>query len=326
MIVVSSIAELPRHGLSRVAVACGVFDGVHRGHQKILAALGDAAAPAGLARVVLTFEPHPRSVLQSAGPPPRRLTTPERKLQLLERFGADAVVVQPFTPVLAAMPAEEFLRSCMMAPGLQLAAVCVGRDWRFGRGGSGTTEFLRAAGRERGFRTLSVSEFTLYGKPVSSTRIRTALAAGRLGMADRCLGRPYSVTGEVVRGRGMGRKVLDCPTANLVPVELLPRSGVYAARGRLLDDAGRPAGAWRDGIAYVGSAPTFLDDASAPVILEFHVFDQRRKLYGRRLEVAFLRLLRPDRRFPAVAALLRQMAEDIRHARTFLAAHPAAAD
>jgi len=321
MITVPAISELPRHGLRRVAVACGVFDGVHRGHQQLLAALRRTADAAGLARVVFTFEPHPRSVLQGSGPAPRRLTTPERKLLLLERYGAEAVVVQPFTPALAALSPEEFLRTCLMAPGLRAEAICVGSDWRFGRGAEGTTAFLEGAGRQLGFRTVRVGEFDLYGKPVSSTRIRTALADGRLGMAARCLGRPYSVTGEVVRGRGVGARVLDCPTANLRPVELLPHSGVYAARGRLLDAAGRPAGPWDDGIAYVGSAPTFLADASAPVILEFHIFDLGQTLYGRRLEVAFAQFLRRDRRFSSPQALQHQMTSDLRHARAVLAEH-----
>jgi riboflavin kinase/FMN adenylyltransferase len=316
MIAEISLHELrTRHpGFDRVAVACGVFDGVHRGHQQILAALQELATRTNATPVVLTFEPHPRTVLKPEHAPPR-LTTRDQKLRLLARHGAKGVVVIPFTREFAFLSPGAFIHECLLVPNMELTGVCVGDRWRFGAYGHGDVHFLERAGEREGFDLVDVPEFRWYGKAISSTRIRHMVSHGRLQTAARLLGRPYSICGEVVPGRGVGDKELHCPTANLMLTNLLlPPAGVYAARGEIIDKNGETTGL-ADGIAYAGHAPTFGAHAHQSPVLEFHFFDRHDNLYGRDLEVHFLEFIRPDHKFPSVDALARQQQADIAKAR-----------
>ena len=318
----ASISELNRDSEFRdVVVACGVFDGVHRGHQQILAALRRLARRSGARAVALTFEPHPRTVLRPYAAP-LRLTSLPQKLRLFEESGMEGVVVLPFSKEVAAMPPEQFVVRKLQAPGVCLRGVCVGRNWRFGARGEGNTRLLRKLGRRLGFALVAVPEFLYYGRPVSSTRIRRDLGHGRLEFCARLLGRPYAAEGIVARGQGLGASVFGCPTANVsAPGQLLPPHGVYAAAGVLQTPASRKGRAQGSvpGIAYVGTRPTITEGTKGPAfepVLEFHGFDCEVDWYGQRLEVQFLKFLRPDRVFPDLAGLKAQIAADIAAART----------
>jgi len=324
MITAPALSDLAAGGVQKVALACGVFDGVHRGHQHVLTQSLELAERTGALPVVLTFDPHPRRVLDPHNAP-LLLTDTQQKLCLFRRYGMEATVLLHFTPELAALGPSQFLERHLTASGIRLAGVCVGMGWRFGARGAGNVSFLRQAGEAHDFEVVSVEELLWYGKPVSSTRIRQALESGRLRAAERMLGRPYALCGPVVPGRGLGAGRFDCPTANLsVADRLLPPDGVYAARAGTLCEAGPAGSRRRDGVAYVGTAPTVAPEGSAQRVLEFHLFDTTEDLYGRSLEVEFLARLRPDRRFVSLDALAAQMKADIARAREICRQHPAA--
>ncbi|MCK5804270.1 MAG: riboflavin biosynthesis protein RibF [Lentisphaeria bacterium] len=308
-----SLSEVSaRSGTHRFSVAIGVFDGIHRGHRQVIETLCAAARENGSAPLVVTFSPHPREVL-APDRAPQLLTTPAQQRRILQEMGCADVVFLPFSRELAALTPREFLTRHICCPGIEVALVCVGSDWRFGRGGSGTSGALAALGREFGFEVAPVRELTFYGRPVSSTRIREAVSAGRLAFAARLLGRPYSIEGVVARGRGQGGQTFSCPTANIADSRiLLPPHGVYAARAVL--DARHCL--TLPGIVYVGTAPTVVTDA--PPLVELHLFDFDENLYGRRVEVQFEAFLRPDRVFPSSAALRDQIARDVEEARNRL--------
>ncbi len=320
MQVVAAIQELRAAGIDRVVVAFGVFDGLHRGHQQIIGALMRQARRTGAVPAVATFEPHPRAVLQPDSAP-QLLTTLRQKLALLERSGVQAVVLLPFSREMADLGPRPFLERYLLRTGVRVEGICVGAAWRFGAQGEGDVPFLDAVGQEAGFRVVSVPDFRLYGKTVSSTRIRDAIARGRVRHAARLLGRPYAVAGDVVRGKGVGRKLFGYPTANVVnPNVLMPRCGVYAARTQLVSATAETLG----GIAYVGTAPTMPEQqkaASAMPVLEMHMFDVDLCLYGETIDVQFIRFIRPDRRFPDTEALRQQMHGDAAKAREILSAH-----
>lgn len=317
MQVVSSLEKLRVAGGRGIAVAFGVFDGVHRGHRKILDALRTLAAETDSMPVAITFEPHPRAVVRPEEPPPPRLCSPAGRLRLFRDAGVEGAVVMPFTPALAALAPERFMETCLHMSDRRLRGVCIGAGWRFGTGGAGDTRLLHRLGREHGFKVLAVPELQLYRQPVSSTRIRAALRTGRLSFAERLLGRPYSLEGVIGHGRGQGTSVLACPTANIAGTEqLLPSHGVYAARARILSaDGMTPTDtAWLPGIAYIGTSPT-LAGPDAPPVLEFHAFDYAGDFYGRRMEVELLEFLRMDMVFPTPELLRQQILRDIGQAR-----------
>ncbi len=303
-------------GIRRIAAAFGVFDGVHLGHRRILDRVTALAAETGATPTVITFDTHPRTVL-SADRPPRLLTTIPQRLRLLEGAGVAAAVLLPFGPAMASMEAEAFLRAYVFCPGgPEVAALCVGASWRFGRGAAGDVATLQAAAAAFGCRVESVPEVLLGGRPISSTRVREAVLAGRLEEAAALLGRPFAVAGTVKHGKGIGGDALGCPTANLDQEDLvLPPDGVYAARARR---GGRdPA---LPGIAYVGTSPTFRTEGEtmAPRRVELHLFDWTGRLYGEEIEVEFAAWLREDRRFASPDALRAQILRDLAAARQTL--------
>ena len=318
---VAHLGELrSRHGITEAVLACGVFDGLHRGHQQIIAALLAAARDTRAAPVVLTFHPHPRAVLQPDSPP-LLLTTEKQKLRLLRELGVAAAVILPFSRAMANLSPLQFLDEHLLGTGVDVHGVCVGQAWRFGERGRGDTAFLEDVGRQRGFFVRCIPDFCLYGKPVSSTRIREAISLGRLAHAARLLGRPYSIHGDISRGKGLGGKKFGCPTANVVnPQAILPPSGVYVARARFGssgDDGPFP------GIAYIGSSPTLRKgeaDAVDRPILELHLFDFGQDVYGATVDVELLEFLRPDHVFPSVAALKEQIHRDVAEAKRLIAA------
>jgi riboflavin kinase/FMN adenylyltransferase len=295
------IQGLDRQLRRPLCLALGVFDGLHLGHRKVIDTAVNWARRRPLAAGVLTFDPHPDAIINPSGAP-GLLTTTEEKLALLREFEVSIAVVAGFDRALADMPAERFVRDVLVSR-LRTRRVVVGEDWRFGAGGAGSSEVLRALGSELGFGVSVVPPVSVSGREVSSTRIRQLLLRGRLEAANELLGRPYGVAGRVVAGAGRGRN-LGFPTANLdVPAtKLIPADGVYACLAGLRKM--RPA------VAYVGTRPTFEEAGDRRV--EVHLLERPRRgdLHGGLLRVKMIARLRGDREFASAEALAAQMERD----------------
>lgn len=289
-------------------VAIGNFDGVHLGHQALVrAAVADARACGGAA-VVLTFDPHPVRVLAPERAP-RTLFTLGQRAEILAALGVDAVAVLGFDASVAALPPEQFARDVLVGK-LGARVVVVGERFRFGRARAGDAAHLASLGGELGFRVHTVPAVVLDGLPVSSSRIRKALARGDVDDAARLLGRVFFIDGRVVRGDGRGRS-LGVPTANLeVQGETLPAAGVYAGRAR----AGTPGADWPC-VVNLGERPTF---GGGTATVEAHLLGFLGDLYGAELRLSFVRRLRDERRFAGEQELVAQIRRDIEAARGML--------
>ncbi|MEY2599003.1 MAG: hypothetical protein RLZZ142_1262 [Verrucomicrobiota bacterium] len=294
-----------------VVLAIGVFDGLHRGHQAVLGRAQREAADLGGTALPLTFDPHPARVVRPEQAPALLCTSP-CKTRILASMGFEACMVLPFTSALAATPPEDFITSLAGACA-PLGAICVGQDWSFGKGRAGNLALLERLGQALRFRAIGVDPLLFEGSPISSTRIRGALAQGELPAAASMLGRPFSICGKVTQGRRLGR-TLGFPTANLpLHNELLPPHGVYAVRVQF--DNHRYLG-----VANLGVRPTVEARTHAPS-LEVHLFDFEGDLYEKPLQVDFLRFQRGERRFDSLAELQAQIQRDAAEARHWLSAH-----
>lgn len=311
MQVVHALSDAARTGLlAGGAVAVGNFDGVHLGHQALIARAIELARPRGARAGVLTFEPHPVRVLRPQLAPPL-LTPLPRRLELLADRGLDAAVVQPFDPAYAATTAAGFVERDL-AGALGVRDVVVGWDFTAGHERA-RVDALRPLLAARGMTLHVVDPVAEGGLTVSSTKIREFLLEGNVEAAALLLTRPHDVDGRVVPGAGRGR-ALGFGTANLATTALLPANGVYAVRARL---GGGPG--WRPGVCNVGVKPT-VEDAGL-VTAEVHLLDHDGSdLYGTTLRVAFVARLRDERRFPSLDALRAQIADDAERARELLAA------
>ncbi|MEI6070630.1 MAG: bifunctional riboflavin kinase/FAD synthetase [Verrucomicrobiae bacterium] len=295
-------------GLSSIpgplALAAGVFDGMHHGHRAVLHAALDAARESGGSAAVLTFDPLPSKILRPDRAP-HLLTSTPHKLALMRELGIRHVLVIAFDEKFAALEAEDFLRR-LSAAACSLRRICVGQGWKFGRAQRGDGTLLRALGPELGFETTEVSPVTIDGLPVSSTLIRQSVKSGDLDQAERLLGRRYSILGTVRHGEGLGRQ-LGFPTANLAAHnEQFPPDGVYAVRVRV--------GAARfPGVANIGTRPTVTSDGER--LLEVHLLDFSENLYGQDIEAEFVRFLRPEKKFSGLPSLRDQIARDAGSAR-----------
>ncbi len=297
-----------RQGREAACVGVGNFDGVHLGHQALARVVSERARTLQGEALALTFDPHPAQVLRPAAAPPALLTL-EQKARLLAEAGLGSLAVLPFDRELAALDPAAFAR-LVLRDALGARSVAVGENFRFGRARAGDVETLKRLGVELGFEVLALRPVLVGGLPVSSTRVREALARGAVDEAAGLLGRPYFVEGEVVPGDARGR-ALGFPTANLEPLnELLPRHGVYAARcGWGGEGARRPA------VVNLGRRPTF---GGREVRAEAHVLDFDGDLYGRRVQIDFVARLRDERRFDGVEALREQIGRDVEDARRVL--------
>ena len=294
-------------------VTVGTFDGVHRGHQDVLARVVQRARATNRPSVIVTFDPHPLEIVNPAAAPPL-LTTFHEKLEIFAQTGVSYVAVVPFTPALAALGAEEFVDDVLRSR-FVMAELFVGHDHGFGRGRMGDTDVLRELGKLRGFGvTVLEPVFAAGGHAVSSTAIRRAIAGGDLAKAADGLGRPYAVMGKVIGGDKRGR-LLGYPTLNLdTPPshKLLPPDGVYAVRVQT------PIGAF-GGMLNLGARPTF-GDASRRI--ETHVFDASHDWYGAPVRLDFISRLRETRPFQGVDALVAQLGIDEARARSALGLAP----
>lgn len=296
----------PDGALRGAVLAMGNFDGVHRGHQAVIAVAIDRARGLGQPAGVLTFEPHPRDFF-NPGEPLFRLTDEAAQLRLLAANGLDGTVVLTFSAALANLPAEDFVARILVER-LAVSGVVIGFNFHFGKNRTGSPDFLAAQGRKYGFAVEVVAPFELKGRPVSSGPIRDALTAGRLDDAAVLLGFPWFVSGEVRHGDKRGRE-LGFPTANLsLDPSCRLRHGVYAVRVGLGERR-------YDGVANFGRRPMF---DSGVVLLEVFLFDFAGDLYGQRIDVAFIEWIRDEAVFSSVDELMRAMQDDTTKARVAL--------
>jgi len=286
----------------------GNFDGVHLGHQSVFRHLMEKGAELNLPTTVVTFEPQPREYFQAATAP-ARLTRLREKLQAIEALGVQRVVVLEFNRRLAAMPAEVFVVE-LLVQGLGTQFLSVGDDFRFGRGRQGDFELLQQMGRLHGFEVENMNTYKLEKDRVSSTRIRELLTQGDLQTAAQYLGRPYRICGRVAHGDKRGRTI-GFPTMNVnLHRRVSPLSGVYAVRVEGIDK-----GVW-PGVANIGVRPTVEGDTR--YLLEIHLFDFDRSVYGAHVSVEFVQKLRDEQRFENFEALRQQIFRDAVEAREIL--------
>jgi riboflavin kinase / FMN adenylyltransferase len=287
----------------RPVIAIGNFDGVHLGHQAVFKAAMQMGAELGQPAVALTFEPHPRSHF-APDKPVFRLTPPTMKQLLAERLGLDGLITLSFNSVLAGTSAATFVDDLLIRR-FAISGLAVGYDFSFGKGRSGSAAFLKDAASRLGFPAAIVPQNMLDGAPVSSSEIRRALENGDVVRANALLGYPYTILGEVLHGRKLGRTI-GYPTANIaLGADTRLRMGIYAVRMRL-------EGETLDGVASFGTRPTF---DNGPPLLEVFLFDFSGDLYGRMVEVQFVQWLRPELKFDGVEPLVAQMNSDSAEAR-----------
>ena len=293
------------------ALAIGNFDGLHLGHRALLGALLGHARARRVLAAVYTFDPHPRAVLDPSAPVVRLMSRGQLERGLAE-VGVDVLIREPFTRELAGLSPETFIET-ILAGRIAPSILFVGRDFRFGRGRSGTDALLEQVGSRFGFEVRAVGQILAGGSDVSSTRVRDLVAQGKVEEASTLLGRPYAVWGRVVAGDRRGR-TLGFPTANLEPEnDLLPGRGVYASAVQIFK--GDELGDRLASVTNVGERPTF---AGREVRLETHLLDYDGDLYGERMAVHFCARVREERRFSGPDELRAQIERDCGAARALL--------
>jgi riboflavin kinase/FMN adenylyltransferase len=301
-------AEEARGTFGPCALSIGNFDGVHRGHQALFAEVRRIASEHNWNPSVLTFDPHPTSVVAPARAP-RLLSTIEQRCRVMSRSGIEQVLVLPFNPQVAALSPEDFVQSILVdCAGAR--AVVVGDNFRFGHKQAGDFRLLSALGKTHGFQVRAIPAISLRGTAVSSSEIRRLILAGDVSRAARLLGRFYALEGTVVSGHGIGSRQ-TVPTLNLdTAAEVLPATGVYVTRASDLDQDGR----WWPSITNVGYRPTFNGDS---LTVETHLLAPLDGEAPPRLRVAFTHRLRDERRFDSPEALRAQILRDVSRAQAW---------
>ncbi|MBS0345059.1 MAG: bifunctional riboflavin kinase/FAD synthetase [Proteobacteria bacterium] len=309
MQVFRGIPERTEHGC---VLTIGNFDGVHRGHQALLAKLTAKARATGLPASVLTFEPHPREYFAHENRP-RRLTSLREKIQLLAAQGVDRLYIGRFNARFASLTAEQFVEDILIR-GLGVRDLMIGDDFRFGKGRKGDFAMLQHAGQTAGFTVEAMHTLVHDGERVSSSAIRDTLTEGDMPHAARLLGRPYSISGRVMHGDKIGRTI-GFPTANIqLKHRSPPLMGIYTVSVDGLADKPWP------GVASIGVRPTINDAGRAT--LEVHLFDWNADCYDAHLRVNFLRKQRDEERYDSLEALTAQIARDAEEARAYFVQNP----
>ncbi len=304
--------RVPEQASSPTVLTIGNFDGLHLGHRAMLARLATKACDLSLPAAVMTFEPHPRELF-TPDKAPARLTSLREKLELLEACSVDRTYVCRFDRRLAALSADQFIDDILVR-GLAVKHVIIGDDFRFGKGRSGDFAMLERVGQDKGFSCEAMHTVEVDGERVSSSAVRDALAAGELEHAARLLGRPYVIAGHVVHGGKIGRQ-LGFPTANIqLKRKRLPLTGVFAVAVSGVDKRHLPA------VASLGVRPTL--GLGLQPVLEVHLFDFDRDIYGAHLVVHFMHKLRDEMKFASLDLLKTQIARDVQNAQAYFAGKP----
>ena len=304
-----SISELSKLR-GPIFLAIGVFDGVHRGHQAVISTSAEHAQSANGTPVVVTFDPHPMKVLRPTEAP-HLLTATQHKIRLIRDLGVQHLLIIKFDKSFAATAPENFVQQ-LVTNSKPLREICVGHEWSFGKDRRGNLALLRKLGAQFDFHVFGIPAVTLANsEPVSSTAIRRAVEAGDLAKAAEMLGHQYTILGTVVHGERLGKKI-GFPTANLsAHSEQFPPNGVYFAQATL-------SGATYPGVVNLGYRPTVSNDKSERV-LEIHLLDFDHEIYGKDVEVRFVRYLRPEQKFENLDGLARQIESDVEQARQLCA-------
>ena len=305
MKILRSIPELARLP-GPIFLAIGVFDGVHRGHQAVISTSAEHARSANGTQVVVTFDPHPMKVLRPKEAP-HLLTATQHKIKLIRDLGVQHLLVIKFDKAFAATAPEDFVHQLVMHS-KPLREICVGHEWSFGKDRRGNLSLLRKLGAQFDFHVVGIEAVTLGNRePVSSTAIRHAIETGDLAKAAEMLGREYTILGTVVRGENLGKKI-GFPTANLsAHNEQFPPNGVYFAQASV-------NGTIYPGVVNLGYRPT-VSSGNSERVLEIHLLDFDHDIYGKDIEVRFVRYLRPEQKFENLEALTKQIDSDVRQAR-----------
>ncbi len=292
----------------------GSFDGVHRGHQHIIHRLQQIAQTIEGETVLLTFDPHPRIVLaQEKGEAPkvRLLTTLEEKAKLLQQYGVDHLVVVPFSRTFAAQSPEAYIQN-FLVDHFHPKRIVIGYDHRFGKGRAGDVVYLKQFEQSCAYQVIEISKHEVDDIAVSSTKVRSAIAEGKVKLAQKLMGHPYPMTGTVISGLKLGRE-LGYPTANLrvnYAYKLIPKDGIYAVLVHYQQKAYK-------GMLYIGNRPTV--DKNLEKTIEVHIFDFNQNIYEEEIQLDFIEFLRGDAKFDTLSALKAQLAADQQAALSALA-------
>jgi riboflavin kinase / FMN adenylyltransferase len=298
---IRELSQLP----SPLFLAIGVFDGVHLGHQAVISTSAEHAQAVNGTPVVVTFDPHPEKILRP-DKAPHLLTATPHKIALIRAVGVRHLLIISFDKHFAATEPEDFVQQ-LVQHSKPLREICVGHEWSFGRNRRGNLQLLKKLGAQFDFNVVGIPPVTVNGELVSSTTIRRAIEAGDLKKAATMLGREYTILGTVVHGDDLGKKI-GFPTANLsAHNEQFPPNGVYFAEARL-------DGVVYPGVVNLGYRPT-MSSGRSDRILEIYLLDFDRDIYGKDLELRFVRYLRPEKKFENVDALVRQIEYDVQRAR-----------
>jgi len=301
MIVITKTNKIPR--FKNPVVALGVFDGLHRGHRNILQSAVSKARRLKGTSIVLTFSPHPQKE--------KSLYSLKHRLRLISELGVDVCIVINFSASFARISAGDFITRILVKK-IGCRFVYIGENYHFGKGALGDYKLLSASAKENNFGVKIFKVIKSAGRPISSTAIRGLIKGSKIREAERLLGRRVSVLGSVIRGSRIAR-ALGFPTANINPHhEVIPPSGIYAVQVIF-------ASKKYDGICYIGSRPT-VSDRKKPLQVEVHIFDFHRKIYGRFLEIQFVKLIRADKKFASMEELCVQIKKDIISCRKILVA------
>ena len=294
--------------LPNAVLTIGNFDGIHLGHRNLFERVQERARSRKGTSVVVTFNPHPVRVLKPSKAP-RQIVSDDFKVELIFGYGIEVVVSIPFTKEFSQTPAETFVRDILVKR-IGMKEIVVGYDYSFGKKREGNIHLLKKMGEELDFRVYVHPPVTIGSHLVSSTRIRELISSGAMEEAKLLLGRPFSLSGTVIAGKGIGRSLLGFPTANLNPKEnLIPQRGVYVVR------AETPFGTYF-GVTNVGFNPTF---AGKHIVIESYLFDFDENLYNKPIKIFFLKRIRGERAFPGPEALKSQIEKDIEQAKTWIA-------
>ena len=304
MEILRSIPELERLR-GPLFLAIGVFDGVHRGHQAVISTSADHAAASNGTPVVVTFDPHPEKVLRPQAAP-HLLSATEHKIALIRALGVEHLLIITFDKQFAATEPEDFVQK-LVIHSKPLREICVGHEWSFGKNRRGNLDLLKKLGAKFNFDVVGIPPVKINGAVVSSTAIRQAIEKGDWAKAAEMLGREYTILGTVTRGDNLGKKI-GFPTANLsAHSEQFPPNGVYVAEARIDGELYR-------GVINLGVRPT-VSSGKSERVLEIHLFDFNRDIYGHDVEVRFLKFLRSEKKFQDLDTLVQQIRQDVEQAR-----------